>query len=328
MLDVKSLTPFSGGLLKIGQRVFSALYGGRYGIIDSISGEQSPSTCRGVQNGCGVIDGSAHVTIIWEDGSQSPMLPEALLHSSIQWELYGNVEPQEVIAKMRLRAEEYADAADRKRAYDAEQFAKATDELKKEFPWLLTADQEPQDHARGIKNIRVMLKRTFPGVKFSVKKDGYSTININWEDGPISSMVERITGPFEAGRFNGMEDIYDYKRTPWNTLFGAIKMIMVHRNISPVVVQKAIDTLWEILPTNLETVFKPTPEKVGLLYLPIPNMGSDIVSEAVRALSSHYDATEGKFVLDDSLFGRFYVELAVKAQNQKSGSFAEQKMAS
>ena len=52
MLNVKSLTPFSGGLLKIGQRVFSVLYGGRYGIIDSISGEQSPFTCHSVQNGC------------------------------------------------------------------------------------------------------------------------------------------------------------------------------------------------------------------------------------------------------------------------------------
>ena len=328
MFEVNSLTPFEGGLLKIGQRVFSALYGGRYGIIDSISGEQSPATCRGVQNGCGVIGGAAHVSIIWEDGSQSPMLPEALLHSSIQWELYGNVEPQEVIAGMRLRAEEYADAADRKRAYDAEQFAKTTDELKKEFPWLLTADQDHQEHSRGIKNIRVMLKRAFPGVKFSVKKDGYSTININWEDGPISSMVERITGPFEAGRFNGMEDIYDYKRTPWNTLFGAIKMIMVHRTTSPEVVKKAIDTLWDILPCNLDGVVKPTPDKVGSSYLTIPNMGHDTIAEAVRALSSHYDAAEGKFVLNDSLFGRFYVELAVKEQERKPISYIEIKMAS
>ena len=328
MLDVKSLTPFSGGLLKIGQRVFSALYGGRYGIIDSISGEQSPSTCRGVQNGCGVIGGSAHVNIIWDDGSRSPMLPEALLHSSVQWELYGNVEPQEVIAGMRLRAEEYADAADRKRAYDAEQFAKATDSLKKEYSWLLNQDQEANPIVRAIKNIRSMLKRDFPGVKFSVRKDGHSTVNITWEDGPISSMVERITQPFEAGRFNGMEDIYDYKRTPWNTLFGAIDLIMVHRNTSPSVIQKGIDTLWDILPGNMESVAKPTPENVGSTYQPIPKMGSDTVSEAVRALSSHYDATEGKFVLNDSLYGRFYVELAVKEQGRRPISFVENKMAS
>ena len=328
MLEVKSLTPFSGGPLKIGQRVFSVLYGGRHGIIDSISGEQSPTTCRGIQNGCGVIGGSAHVTIIWEDGSRSPMLPEALLHSSVQWELYGNVEPQETIARMRQHAEEYADAADRKRAYDAVQFAKVTDGLKMEYPWLLNAEKEEDSVARATKNIRAILKRAFPGVKFSVKKDGHSTVNISWEDGPISSMVERITQPFEAGRFNGMEDIYDYKRTPWNTLFGAIDLIMVHRNTSPSVIQKGIDTLWDILPGNMESVAKPTPENVGSTYQPIPKMGSDTVSEAVRALSSHYDATEGKFVLNDSLYGRFYVDLAVKEQERRPIAFVESKMAS
>ena len=328
MLEIKSLTPFNGGLLKIGQRVFSALYGGRYGIIDSVAGEQSPGTCRSIQSGCGVIGGTAHVNIIWEDGSRSPMLPEALLRSSVQWELYGNVENQETVAKMRQRAEEYADAADRKRVYDAEQFAKDTESLKKEYPWLLNPDQEANTLARASKNIRAMLKRAFPGVKFSVKKDGHRTVNITWEDGPISSQVEQHTRQFEAGRFNGMEDIYDYKRTPWNTLFGAVDMIMVHRTTSAEVIQKAIDTLWEIIPYNLRSVDKPTPDKVWSSYQLIPNMGKDLVSEAVRALAGCHDVTEGRFILTDSSYGRFYVELAVKAQESKNNIFTEHEIAS
>ena len=326
MLEAKSLIPFAGGPLHIGQRLYSALYGGRYGIIDSVVGEQSPETCHSILGG-GVTGGSAHVNVIWEDGGRSQMLPEALLRSSVQWKLYGNVEPREIIAKMRQRADEYADAADRKRAHDADQFARTTEAIKEEYPWLLNSDQEANPIARASKNIRAMLKRAFPGVKFSVRKDG-RTVNITWEDGPIASLVEKYTRQFEAGRFNGMEDIYDYKRTPWNTLFGAIDLIMVHRNTSPEVVQKAIDTLWEILPFNLNTVAKPTPDNVGSLYQPIPNMGKDTVSEAVRALASHYDATEGGFILDDSFYGRFYVELAVKAQEGKNNSFTEQEMAS
>ncbi|CDQ10667.1 conserved protein of unknown function [Acidithiobacillus ferrivorans] len=314
MLEVNSLIPFEGGPIHVGQRVFSALYGGRYGIVEGIDGEQSPGTCRGIQKGCGVIGGSAHVTIIWDDGSRSPMLPEALLHSSVQWELYGNVETQETVAKMRQHANEYADASERKRVYDAEKFAMATEALKKEYPWLLNADLEANTVTRASKNIRAMLKQAFPTVKFSVKKSSHSTVDISWTDGPITSQVEQYTRQFEAGRFNGMEDIYDYKRTPWNTQFGAIDMIMVHRNTSSEVIQKAIDTLWEILPYNLKSVERPTPDNVWSSYQLIPNMGKDMVSEAVRALSSHYDETNSRFVLNDSLYGRFYVELAVKAQ--------------
>lgn len=327
MLEVNSLTPFEGGLIKVGQRVFSALYGGRYGIVEAVSGEQSPNTCRSVQNGCGVIGGSAHVNIIWEDGSRSTMLPEALLRSSVQWKLYGNVETQETVAKMRQRANEYADASERKRAYDAEQFTKATENLEKEYPWLLNADQEANTFARASKNIRAMLKRAFPSVKFSVKKSSHSTVDISWTDGPITSQVEQYTRQFEAGRFNGMEDIYDYKRTPWNTLFGAIDMIMAHRNASSEVIRKAIDTLWEILPYNLKLVERPTPDNVWSSYQLIPDMGKDTVSEAVRALAGHYDATMGQFVLNDSLFGRFYVELAVKAQ-ERNNAFTQHEMAS
>ncbi|EGQ60918.1 hypothetical protein GGI1_03406 [Acidithiobacillus sp. GGI-221] len=131
MLEVNSLTPFEGGLIKVGQRVFCALYGGRYGIVEGIEGDQSPRTCRGIQKGCGVTGGEAHVNIIWDDGSRSPMTPEALLHSSIQWKIYGNVETKDVIDKMRQCANEYADAAERKRANDAEQFALDTEDLKK-----------------------------------------------------------------------------------------------------------------------------------------------------------------------------------------------------
>ena len=327
MLEVNSLIPFDGGLLQIGQRVYSALYGGRYGVIEHINGKQAPATCRGIQSGCGVAGGSAHVDILWEDGSQSAMLPEALLRSSVQWTLYGNVETQETVAKMRQRANEYADASERKRAYEAEQFAKTTEDLRKEYPWLLNADQEANTVTRASKNIRAMLKRAFPTVKFSVKKSSHSTVDITWTDGPITRQVEEYTRPFEAGRFNGMEDIFDYKRTPWNTLFGAIDLIMVHRNTSPEVIQKAIDTLWELIPYNLKTVEKPTPDTVRSSYQLIPNMGKDMVSEAVRALAGCYDATEGRFILTDSFYGRFYVELAVKAQ-EGNNAFAAHEMAS
>lgn len=312
---VNTFVPFEVGQpIQVGQRVFSAL-GGRYGVVESICGQQSPGTCRGAKKGCVVTGGSAYVNIIWEDGSRSPMIPEVFLRSSSQWEVYGNVEPQEIVDKMRQLADEYAEAVERQCANDAQQFALTTEALKKEYPWLLNAEQESNAFVRGIKNIRTLLKRAFPTVKFSVRKTSHRSINISWTDGPTIGQVEQYTRQFEAGRFNFVDDMYDYKRTPWNFQFGAIDTIIVHRDTSPKVVQKAIDTLWEILPCNLRSVERPTPDNVGSSRQLIPDMGGDMVSEAVRSLASHYDETNGRFVMNNSFYGgRFYVSMAVRAQ--------------
>lgn len=62
--------------------------------------------------------------------------------------------------------------------------------------------------------IREELKAAFPGVKFTVKSSNFAggdSVSIHWEDGPTSREVEAITGKYQKGDFNGMEDIYEYK---------------------------------------------------------------------------------------------------------------------
>ena len=44
------------------------------------------------------------------------------------------------------------------------------------------------------KHIRQDLANAFPGQKFSVRKTDYSTIHIEWKDGPTREEVEQITG--------------------------------------------------------------------------------------------------------------------------------------
>jgi hypothetical protein len=63
------------------------------------------------------------------------------------------------------------------------------------------------------KAIRAELKKSFPNVKFSVTSETFSmgdAVRISWTDGPRESAVEAITGKYQAGSFNGMEDIYEY----------------------------------------------------------------------------------------------------------------------
>lgn len=60
------------------------------------------------------------------------------------------------------------------------------------------------------KLIRAALKRSFPRTKFSVHTDTYAggaAVDVSWTDGPAVALVERVTGRFEGGRFDGMIDM-------------------------------------------------------------------------------------------------------------------------
>jgi hypothetical protein len=61
--------------------------------------------------------------------------------------------------------------------------------------------------------IRGILKKAFPGVKFSVVTERgsmVSSVSVRWIDGPVVKAVEALVEPFEEGRFDGMTDSYDY----------------------------------------------------------------------------------------------------------------------
>ena len=64
--------------------------------------------------------------------------------------------------------------------------------------------------------IREELKTKFKGVKFSVTSENFSmgnSVNIVWTDGPTEDEVSAITGKYQYGHFNGMEDIYEYSNS-------------------------------------------------------------------------------------------------------------------
>ena len=84
------------------------------------------------------------------------------------------------------------------------------------------------------KNIRLELKRAFPGIKFSVTSQVYTggdSVDIGWELGPTTKEVEAITGKYQEGHFNGMEDIYEENRDNiWPDIFGGAKYVSENRH--------------------------------------------------------------------------------------------------
>ena len=87
--------------------------------------------------------------------------------------------------------------------------------------------------------IRKELKEKFPGVKFSVRSETYAggdSVRINWTDGPEHAEVEAIAAKYEAGSFDGMTDMYVYKkdRDPDRP---CAKYIFAHKKFSDEAVQ-------------------------------------------------------------------------------------------
>lgn len=85
-----------------------------------------------------------------------------------------------------------------------------------------TATARPRyiDTAEVTKLVRRHLKKAFPQYPawfFSVRIDRYSggsSIDVSWIDGPTTAEVEKITGPFQGARFDGMIDL-QYNASQW-----------------------------------------------------------------------------------------------------------------
>lgn len=85
------------------------------------------------------------------------------------------------------------------------------------------------------KHIRQDLASAFPGQKFSVRKADYSTINIEWKDGPTREEVEQIAGKHErkCTRDRWNDDLWDYNDTAFTSVFGGVDDIFYYRDAAP-----------------------------------------------------------------------------------------------
>lgn len=85
------------------------------------------------------------------------------------------------------------------------------------------------------KHIRQDLTNAFPGQKFSVRKADYSTIHIEWTDGPTRDEVEQIAGKHEriCTRDRWNDDLWDYKDTAFTSVFGGVDDIFYYRETAP-----------------------------------------------------------------------------------------------
>ena len=85
------------------------------------------------------------------------------------------------------------------------------------------------------KHIRQDLANEFPGQKFSVRKTDYSTIWIEWKDGPTREEVEQIAGKHQRNctRDRWNDDLWDYEDSAFTSVFGGVDYLFFNRETAP-----------------------------------------------------------------------------------------------
>lgn len=137
----------------------------------------------------------------------------------------------EIIEKSLRRAENLERLAQEKKEREEKEYNEGKELCAKKYSFLERA-KDRYDHNVVGRNIRTELKRNFPGVKFSVKKDGYDCYRINWTDGPTDEQVSAIVLKYKTGRFDAYQDYHYSEDSPFTDLFGGCDYVFTRREIS------------------------------------------------------------------------------------------------
>jgi hypothetical protein len=241
--------------IQVGTRIHSILYGGRDGVVYAIHGQQSPESVRSI-GGLIQTGGRADFDIVFDNGTESLRLPECILRG-VQWRIYEEIATPAEIADMLnfaatedVRKRNEAEVASRK-------FAEEVAGLKVN-PKYAKLTQAGVNHGGGklvAANLRIELKTAFPGVKFSIRSD-YNSVRIAWTDGPTTEHVKAITGKYEGGHFDAMDDSYHHSNSPFTSVFGSAKYISENRSYSVATMTtaaEAVAKMYDYEPFNVKT---------------------------------------------------------------------------
>jgi len=104
--------------------------------------------------------------------------------------------------------------------------------LPKLYPYLTPIKEGNKNKIQLMNNIRAILKYNFKGVKFSVRREHYSSCVISWTDGPTVNDVEKYVNLFEDHSPDWSGDFSDYNPSNFNAVFGGIQFVSTNRNMS------------------------------------------------------------------------------------------------
>ena len=143
----------------------------------------------------------------------------------------------EEIAQAIERANNFLKEEEEEKNRAEEESTRAREEVIKKYGAIF--DQPSGEHITDAvlvaKHIRQDLANAFPGQRFSVRKTDYSTIHIEWTDGPTKEEVEQIAGKHERictpDRWNA--DLWEHNDTAFTSVFGGVDYLFYYRETAP-----------------------------------------------------------------------------------------------
>lgn len=144
---------------------------------------------------------------------------------------------EEEISQAIERTNQYLKEEEEEKTREEEESKRAREEVIKKYGAIFDqpSGKYMTDAVLVAKHIRQDLSNAFPGQKFSVRKADYSTINIEWKDGPTREEVEQIAGKHEriCSRDRWNDDLWDYNDTAFTSVFGGVDYILYYRETAP-----------------------------------------------------------------------------------------------
>ena len=135
------------------------------------------------------------------------------------------------------RANQFLKEVEEEKKREEEKRRQAREEVIKKYDKIFDRPSEKYgtDAVLVAKHIRQDLANAFPGQKFSVRKTDYSTIHIEWKDGPTREEVEQIAGKHERNctRDRWNDDLWDHNDTAFTSVFGGVDYIFYDRETAP-----------------------------------------------------------------------------------------------
>jgi hypothetical protein len=231
----------AGGTVQVGTRVYCGLYGGNYGIVIAVHGQQRPGRIRDLASIGVVMGGSAEFDVVFNN-HYSRRLPECIMRG-VQWLIFADVATAAEIVTACSIADVTLAEAKAKAEAEGKAAAAMADRLRAKFGGWLTLVKD--DRKAAPKNIRKQLKKAFPGVKFSVTID-HNSISVGWEYGPTEKAVKSIVNLYREGHFDGMTDSYECNSAVWPNVFGGVQYASVSRSIPAPVEEVCLRQLCEL----------------------------------------------------------------------------------
>lgn len=112
-----------------------------------------------------------------------------------------------------------------------------------DYSYLIPTDGTHRGGVHAAKNIRLVLKKKFPGVKFKVTSN-YSRCSVKWTDGPTDAAVCEALAPFDIGASDIQSDYFYTVATRFSETYGGVQYLFTSRELSAATIQASITAIF------------------------------------------------------------------------------------